>query len=257
MLIVISPAKTLDLSPQKLVRTFSQPDFLDDSSHLINELRKLSAAGLCRLMEISEELGQLNAERFADWSTPFTRQNAKPAVLAFKGDVYLGLKAEEFEKRDFTYAQDHLRILSGLYGILRPLDLMQPYRLEMGTKLENSLGQDLYAFWGNRLTIALNEVLRTERQEVLVNLASNEYFGALQPKQIDGQIVTPVFKDAKNGQFKVLSFFAKKARGAMAAWIIRNRIKKIDDLKNFDGDDYHFNAEISKGNQLAFTRGSV
>jgi hypothetical protein len=169
----------------------------------------------------------------------------------------LGLKAEEFNKRDFTYAQGHLRILSGLYGILRPLDLMQAYRLEMGTKLPIAKSKNLYEFWGERLTQTLNEVLQKDRPKVLVNLASNEYFGAVQPNLIDGDLVTPVFKDAKNGKFKVLSFFAKKARGTMTSWIIRNRVKKIDDLKDFDGDDYAFNPDLSKGHEIVFTRGSV
>jgi cytoplasmic iron level regulating protein YaaA (DUF328/UPF0246 family) len=257
MLIVISPAKTLDVSPQKLVTTFTKPDFLDDSSELVKDLSRKSASDLCKLMGISEKLGVLNAERFSEWSTPFNTDNAKPALLTFKGDVYLGLKADEFTKRDFTFAQKHLRILSGLYGILRPLDLMQAYRLEMGTKLKTSKGKNLYEFWGDRLTQALNEVLTRSGPKVLVNLASNEYFGAIQPEQIDGKVVTPVFKDAKNGQFKILSFFAKKARGAMTAWIIKNRIKKVADLQNFDGDDYRYNSEQSKGNKWVFTRGSV
>jgi cytoplasmic iron level regulating protein YaaA (DUF328/UPF0246 family) len=169
----------------------------------------------------------------------------------------LGLKAEEFNKRDFTYAQGHLRILSGLYGVLRPLDLMQAYRLEMGSKLDNSRGANLYEFWGGRITTALNQVLQKDRPKVLVNLASNEYFGAVKTKQLEGDLVTPSFKDAKNGKFKIISFFAKKARGTMASWIIRNRVKKIDDLKSFSEDDYAFNAEMSQGHELVFTRGSI
>jgi cytoplasmic iron level regulating protein YaaA (DUF328/UPF0246 family) len=257
MLIVISPAKTLDSSPQSLVDKFTQPDFLEDSAELVTQLCQKSADDLCQMMNISEKLGVLNAERFAQWQTPFTDENAKPALLAFKGDVYLGLKAEEFNKRDFTYAQGHLRILSGLYGVLRPLDLMQAYRLEMGSKLDNSRGANLYEFWGGRITTALNQVLQKDRPKVLVNLASNEYFGAVKTKQLEGDLVTPSFKDAKNGKFKIISFFAKKARGTMASWIIRNRVKKIDDLKSFNEDDYAFNAEMSQGHELVFTRGSI
>lgn len=257
MLTVISPAKTLDFDTPLPTNEFSQPDFLKQSKQLINELRALSPDDISNLMKISPALGELNHERFMNWRAPFTPDNARPAVLAFKGDVYQGLNAQEFSKRDFNYAQKHLRILSGLYGLLRPLDLIQPYRLEMGTRFANSKGKDLYTFWDDQITEAVNAALEEARSRTLVNLASNEYFKAVKKKSLAADIVTPVFKDQKNGQYKIISFYAKKARGLMSAYIVKNRAKTIDDLKAFDWEGYQYQPKQSSANELVFTREEV
>ncbi|WP_317932115.1 peroxide stress protein YaaA [Halioxenophilus sp. WMMB6] len=254
MLLVISPAKTLDFETKPVTKTATQPDFLADSALLIDELRELAPQDISALMSISDKLGVLNFDRFQQWSPPFSADNAKQAVLAFKGDVYTGLEAESFSRDEFKFAQNHLRILSGLYGVLRPLDLMQAYRLEMGTKFANRRGKDLYQFWGDKVTDALNTQLGKLKSEVLVNLASNEYFKAVSSKKIAGRIVTPVFKDLKNGDYKIISFYAKKARGMMAAWIIRNQITDVEQLVNFNVGGYQFSKALSKGDQWVFTR---
>lgn len=253
MLVVISPAKTLDFeTPWKL--DASQPQFLDDSQELIHQLRTLSAHKIGELMSISEKLSILNAERFLNWHLPFTPDNAKPAILAFRGDVYTGLDADSFGKKDFAFAQEHLRILSGLYGLLRPLDLIQPYRLEMSTGFVNSRGKNLYDFWQDKITQSLNLELTTQKKPTLINLASNEYWSAVKPAKLNAEVITPIFKDAKNGEYKIISFFAKKARGMMAAYMIKNRIKRPVELKDFDADGYKFNPSMSKGNDWVFTR---
>lgn len=254
MLIVISPAKTLDFDTAPVTDKHTMPDFLKDSRALIKELRELSPAEISGLMKISDKLGTLNFDRYHGFKTPFTPANAKQAALAFQGDVYTGLAADTFKARDFDFAQQHLRILSGLYGLLRPLDLIQPYRLEMGTRFQNSRGDNLYQFWGDKLTQAVNEQLAHIKSKTLINLASNEYFKAIQPKQINGEIITPVFKDWKNGQYKIISFFAKKARGLMSAYIIQNRLKKAQDIQAFDVEGYRFAPEMSKEREWVFTR---
>ncbi|HLT13823.1 MAG TPA: peroxide stress protein YaaA [Marinobacter sp.] len=253
MLMIISPAKTLDYESPLATETFTQPDYLDDACELIDQLKELEPHQVSNLMSISDKLGQLNAERFRDWHTPFTPDNARQAILAFKGDVYTGLDAESFNEDDFAFAQKHLRMLSGLYGLLKPLDLMQPYRLEMGTKFENRRGKDLYAFWGSKLTDALNRQL-AEDDQVLVNLASNEYFKSVQAKKLDGRLVTPQFKDWKNGKYKIISFYAKKARGLMCRYAIQNRITQADDLKGFNLEGYYFSEEQSDNNNWVFLR---
>jgi cytoplasmic iron level regulating protein YaaA (DUF328/UPF0246 family) len=256
MLAVISPAKTLDFeTPWKL--DFSQPQFLNESQELINQLKKLSVKDISELMSISEKLSILNSERFLNWHKPFTANNAKPAILAFRGDVYTGLDADSFTKKDFTFAQTHLRILSGLYGLLRPLDLIQAYRLEMGTAFVNLRGKNLYEFWNDKITQQLNLELKQQKKPCLINLASNEYWSVVKPANIDADIVTPLFKDQKNGQYKIISFFAKKARGMMAAYIIKNRIKKAEDLKSFDWEGYRFDSKLSKANEWVFTRKEI
>ena len=254
MLIVISPAKTLDFETPPTVDTNTQPDFLKDSRELIKQLKELSPAEVSSLMGISDKLGVLNFDRFNAWKTPFTKKNAKQAVLAFQGDVYTGLEAESFNKKQFNFAQKHLRILSGLYGLLRPLDLIQPYRLEMGTKFENKRGKDLYEFWGDKITEQINADLKNNKSECLVNLASNEYFKSIQAKDISKPIVTPVFKDYKNGQYKIISFFAKKARGLMSQYIIKNGIKTADELSGFNLDGYKFYKSESDDKTLMFKR---
>ncbi|MEE3118676.1 MAG: peroxide stress protein YaaA [Pseudomonadota bacterium] len=253
MLMVISPAKTLDYESPLATETYTQPDFLDDACELIDQLKELEPHEVSNLMSISDKLGQLNAERFRTWHTPFTPENARQAALAFKGDVYTGLDADSFSEDDFAFAQSHLRMLSGLYGLLRPLDLMQPYRLEMGTKFENKRGKDLYAFWGSIITNELNRLLAKD-DGVLVNLASNEYFKSVRKKALDARIVTPQFKDWKNGQYKMISFYAKKARGLMCRFAIQNRITQADDLKGFNLDGYYFSDEQSSGDNWVFLR---
>ena len=253
MLMIISPAKTLDYESPLATETHTQPDFLDDACELIDQLKELEPHQVSNLMSISDKLGQLNAERFQTWHTPFTPDNARQAVLAFKGDVYTGLDAESFSSGDFSFAQKHLRILSGLYGLLKPLDLMQPYRLEMGTRFENTRGKDLYAFWGSKITEALNQLLASD-DKVLVNLASNEYFKSVQKKHLDARLVTPQFKDWKNGQYKMISFYAKKARGLMCRYAIQNRITQADDLKGFNLEGYYFSEDQSDNNNWVFLR---
>jgi hypothetical protein len=205
-------------------------------------------------MGISDKLAGLNAARFGQWSTPFTPENARPAILAFNGDVYTGLDAQSFKPHDFDFAQQHMRILSGLYGLLQPLDLMQAYRLEMGTKLANSRGNNLYQFWGDIITNELNKALTEQGDDVLINLASNEYFKSVKTKSLNATIITPAFRDWKNGQYKMISFFAKKARGLMARYIIENQLNDVEKLKDFDLAGYQFNSEFSQGNDWVFTR---
>jgi len=254
MLIVISPAKTLDFETKPVAKKATQPQFLDQSQELINTLQGYSSARIGKLMGISQKLSVLNRERFQAWSRPFKKSNAKQAVLAFKGDVYQGLDAESFSEEDFAYAQDHLRILSGLYGALRPLDLIQPYRLEMGTKLKNQAGHNLYDFWGDDITKKLNQQLKKAKSDTLLNLASNEYFKSVNKKELKAEIVTPVFKDWKNGKYKMISFFAKKARGQMSAWVIQNQVEKVADLKKYKVAGYKYSAKESEPNGPVFLR---
>ncbi|OEE69707.1 hypothetical protein A1OO_02680 [Enterovibrio norvegicus FF-33] len=254
MLIVVSPAKTLDYQSPLATERFTQPALIEHSQQLIEVCRQLTPADIGSLMKVSDKIAGLNAARFSEWSPTFTPDNARPAILAFKGDVYTGLEAETLSDEDFSWSQDHLRMLSGLYGLLRPLDLMQPYRLEMGTKLANERGSNLYQFWGDIITGELNGALAAQNDTLLVNLASNEYFKSVKPAKLKGQIITPVFKDRKNGQYKVISFYAKKARGMMARYIIDNRIDSVEGLKAFDIAGYWFSAEESNDKELVFKR---
>lgn len=254
MLLLISPAKTLDFATPALTTDFSQPDFLKQSRQLIKELRGLSPVAISKLMSISDKLGTLNFDRFAEWHTPFTPANAKQALFAFQGDVYTGMAAENFSPQDIEFAQQHLRILSGLYGLLRPLDLMQAYRLEMGTRFANSRGKNLYEFWGEAITEAINAQLTELNSTVVINLASNEYFGAVKPALLNAEIITPVFKELKNGQYKIVSFFAKKARGLMSAYIIQQRITEPEQIKQFAVAGYGFNSALSSERNWVFTR---
>ncbi|MBC6659936.1 peroxide stress protein YaaA, partial [Morganella morganii] len=224
MLLTISPAKTLDYDSPLATERHTQPELLAQSEALMETCRKLTPADIGSLMHISDKLAGLNAARFGEWQPDFTPDNARQAILAFKGDVYTGMQAETFSEADFDFAQQHLRMLSGLYGVLRPLDLMQPYRLEMGTKLANPRGKDLYAFWGDIITDNLNQALAAQGDNVLVNLASDEYFKAVKPEKLNAVIIKPVFLDEKNGKYKVISFYAKKARGLMSRFIIQNRL---------------------------------
>ena len=256
MLIVISPAKTLDFETPSRVQTFTMPEFLDDSAELIDTLRACEPQRLGELMGISQKLAQLNWKRYHDWSLPFNGDNARQSVLAFKGDVYAGLDAGSLDPEDLQFAQQHLRILSGLYGILKPLDLMQPYRLEMGTKLKNRRGKDLYDFWDDRINQALGRELATRDEPVLVNLASNEYFNAVKPKQLAARVITPGFKEQRNGEYRFISFFAKKARGLMSRYIIRRRLSDPEDLRGFNLEGYSCNETLSEADRPVFTRRS-
>ena len=254
MLVVISPAKNLDYDSPLPTKKATKATQLAKSQILVDELKTLAPHGVSALMGISDKLGVLNYDRFQAWEQPFTVANSRQALFAFKGDVYVGLDAYHMDDDDLCFAQNHLRILSGLYGLLRPLDRMQAYRLEMGTKFANSVGKDLYAFWGATITQELNKQLKKTASTQLINLASQEYFKSVQSKDIHAEIITPAFKDLKNGKYKIISFFAKKARGRMSAYIIKNKITDVGAIKGFDWDGYRYNAELSKEREWVFTR---
>ena len=257
VLIVVSPAKALDFESPLATRKYTVPAMMDESRQLAAIMARKTPDELSAMMSISPALAELNFERFQDWEPPFTPDNARPAVLAFNGDTYIGLDAPaSFTERDFTHAQKTLRILSGLHGVLRPLDLIQPYRLEMGSKVEHGRGGDLYSFWADKITDQLNrDLAKSPGAPVLVNLASNEYFGAVRPDRLDGRVVTPRFLDAKgDGEHQVVSFFAKRARGAMASWIIRERLASPTALAEYDGDGYRYDDARSSADQPVFLR---
>jgi len=254
MLMVISPAKTLDYDSPARTARYTQPDFLAHSAELIATLRQLSPADVSQLMSISDALARLNVGRFHDWGGEFTPENAKQAVLAFMGDVYEGLDAGSLGDDELTWLQQHLRILSGLYGLLRPLDLMQAYRLEMGTRLANPRGANLYQFWGDIITDALNAELAKQPRPQLVNLASDEYFKSVKPKKLQATVITPVFQDLKNGQYKIISFYAKRARGLMARWAVQHAVSDAEALKGFDSEGYAFDANASDTTHWVFRR---
>ena len=257
MLTVLSPAKTLDYETAPITQSATLPRFMDQSALLVEDARGLDPDDIRALMGVSEQIAHLNHERFMNWQSESTSDNAKQAVLAFKGDVYTGLQAETLSEDDLDFAQTRLRILSGLYGLLRPLDLMQPYRLEMGLKFANQRGKNLYEFWGEQLTDTLNADLVSAKTDVLINLASNEYFKAIKPRLLNADIITPQFKDLKNGQYKMISFFAKKARGVMARYIIDNRITEPEALKSFSEAGYYYSDAQSQGDQWVFLRDEV
>jgi len=254
MLAVISPAKKLDFETPAKDFPAGRCDLLDEAEILMERCRELTTADIASLMKLSDKLAGLNAARFGEWKTPFTIDNAKHAIHSFKGDVYVGLDADTLSNDDLEFAQSHLRILSGLYGLLRPLDLMQAYRLEMGTKLDNSRGKNLYEFWGDKVTNTLNVALKAANSEVLVNLASTEYFKAVKAKNVNAQIITPVFKDYKNGQYKIISFYAKKARGLMVRYMIDKRVSTPQQLEAFDYEGYQYDAEQSNDKTMVFMR---
>lgn len=254
MLTVISPAKTLDFESPNVTNAFSQPAHLTQSRKLIRRLRQLSASDLSQLMRVSDDIAELNQQRFKKWKTPFKPENARQAMFAFKGDVYIGLDAYSMTSDDVQFAQDHLRILSGLYGVLRPLDLIQAYRLEMGTRLDTEQSKNLYQFWDGRITGTLNQALRQSGTKTLINLASNEYFKSVKPKLLKAEVITPVFKDYRNDGYQVIGFFAKKARGMMARYLIDHRIDEPEALKDFNSGGYAFNPELSAAHEWVFTR---
>jgi len=254
MLIVLSPAKSLDYKTPVKVKAPTLPEFASESAKLIAELKKLAPQDVAKLMSLSDQLAVLNVGRYRDWSKKFTTENSKPAIYAFDGDVYDGFDVKSLNAKALDFAQDHVRILSGLYGVLRPLDLMQAYRLEMGTSFKNARGKDLYAFWGARVTDSLKAVLEKQKKPVLLNLASEEYFKVLQPKDLDCPVISPVFQDAKDGKYKIISFYAKRARGLMARYVVENRITDPVDLKGFNLDGYKYFAADSKLDKPVFRR---
>lgn len=249
---LISPAKTLDLDSAIPVTQHSTPPFLEQSQTLIETIKPYTPADIASLMKLSDKLSTLNVERYQAWLKEHNLENSRQAMFTFMGDVYTGLDAYSLTNEQIHYAQDHLRILSGLYGLLKPLDLIQPYRLEMGTKLKNPKGENLYHFWGTQIADALNAEL--ESDELLVNLASNEYFKAVDKKRITNQIITPNFLDEKNGQYKVISFYAKKARGLMTRYLIENQANSLDDILKFEIAGYRYDAARSKSNEPTFIR---
>ncbi len=254
MLMVVSPAKALDETSKVQTDLHTQAELLDQAETLAQEAKELGPVELGQLMHISDKLSELNYERFQEWQRPFPKEKAKQAAWLFKGDVYQGLDAYSLNDKQIEYTQNHLRILSGLYGLLKPLDDMLPYRLEMGTKFANSKGKDLYQFWGNDITEVLNEHMKKTGDNTLVNLASNEYFKAVNKKALNGRIITPVFKDWKGGKYKIISFYAKKARGLMARYAADNMVENAEDLKYFDYEGYAFNPEMSSETEWVFTR---
>lgn len=254
MLVTLSPSKGQDFVEPALSKKHSKPADIIDSELLMKELRKINSKQLQELMAVSENIANLNVGRFKSFTTPFTAKNAKQALFAFKGDVYGGLDLQHFTEADYGYAQDHLRILSGLYGCLRPLDLIQPYRLEMKTKLKNDRGDNLYQFWDDRITKRLNKELKKQQEPVLINLASNEYFKSVKPKLLEGRLLNITFKETKAGKTRVVAIFAKRARGMMADYIIRNRIEKSEDLKRFKLGGYKFSKSLSDDKQWTFER---
>jgi len=254
MLVVLSPSKTLDSDVCADERICTQPDYLKQSRQLIRCLRELSPDGIADLMRVSPKIASLNYGRYREWKTPFTVDNARPAALTFRGDVYTGLGANDFGARDLEFAQKHVRILSGLYGLLRPLDLIQPYRLEMGTRLKTTKGSNLYQFWGNQISDGLREALAAQKNPVLVNLASQEYFKAVQPEALDAPVIEPVFKERKGNQYRVIGLFAKKARGMMTRYIVKNRLRRVEDIRDFSEGGYRYSPAMSTDTQWVFAR---
>lgn len=254
MLALISPSKKLDFESAWDTSAYTQSDFSDHTQELVDTAKTLSQAKIQSLMKLSDKLGALNYNRYQRYAMPFTPDNAKPAAYMFRGDTYVGLDADTLSVDDIDFAQGHLRILSGLYGLLRPLDLMQPYRLEMGTKLYNPRGEDLYDFWGDILTVACNDALKSHKDNSVISLASNEYIKSIKPKQLDGAFITCHFKEMKDSVPKTIGIFAKRARGMMARYMIQNRIETPSALKGFNQDGYEFIAALSDDTNYTFLR---
>ena len=254
MFFVLSPAKNLNEKAPAPVKEFTQPDLLAEAEILMRQLRELAPQQIAELMHVSDKIALLNAERNTEWHTPFTPDNAKQAVFMFNGDVYEGIAADILKPEQIQYLQQHVRLLSGLYGVLRPLDLMQPYRLEMGTAFANTRGKNLYEFWGDIITDLLNDTLAQAGSDILINLASQEYFKSVNTKKLKARLITPVFKDEKNGKYKIISFYAKRARGLMVRYAAEHNITDPEMLKNFDYEGYSFNAAASNESEWVFMR---
>lgn len=255
MIILMNSSKTLDFQQKASISKYTLPELQKDADQLVKKLRKLSTSDFSKLLKTSEKLTQLNVERYADWQTQVKVSNAKQALLAFRGDIYSGMDVDHYKIKEFNFAQKHVRILSGLYGILRPLDLIQPYRLEMATKLATSRGKNMYAFWGTKINEILKALLKQEKSDTLVNLCSMEYFKAIKSDLLDAKVITPAFKEFRDGSYRFITLYAKKARGMMCNYIIQNHLKEVNDLKSFDVEGYQFNQKISSENEWAFTRG--
>ena len=255
MIILMNSSKTLDFDTPAGISKHSTPEFSDDSKTLVGTLRRLSVVEFAKLMGVSDKLAVLNVDRYKTWQAEPSAPAAKQALLAFKGDIYAAIDVANYTMQEFNFAQKHLRILSGLYGILRPLDLIQPYRLEMATKLSTERGNGLYAFWGDRINTSLNTALKRDKSGILINLASLEYFKAVRANQLNARIITPVFKEYRNSAYRVVAIYAKKARGLMCDFMIRNHMTRIQELKSFDLDGYRFNEKLSSENEWVFTRG--
>ena len=254
MITLLSPSKKLNFEPQNIVDNYTQCEFIKSAEILANKAKNFTESDLKELMDISDKLAQLNRERFDRWSLPFNSSNAKQAILAFDGGVYSGLRANTFSDKDFGFAQDHLRILSGLYGILKPLDLIQPYRLEMGVSFQNPKGKNLYDFWKQSITDNLNNALKKHPSPVIINCASVEYFSAIDLSKLKGSILSIVFKEYRNGELKFISFNAKKARGLMTQYIVKNKIDDHTNIKDFNYEDYKFDSKLSEDSKFVFTR---
>ena len=254
MITILSPAKKLEEKQEKKISKHTQPDLIEDSKILVDILRGYKPDELKELMNVSQDIADLNFERYARWNPPFSLDDANHSILAFKGQAYLGLDADSMDNDDLDFTQDHLRILSGLYGVLRPLDLIQPYRLEMGTKLENPRGKDLYQFWGSKITEHINKALKQHKNNQLINLASDEYFKTIKRSLLEGEIITPVFREKKGKDFKTIAVYAKKARGMMTRYIIKNRIEEPEHLKSFEEEGYSYNPHLSDNKKWVFTR---
>jgi hypothetical protein len=254
MLVLLSPSKTLDYETEPQTDTFTQPALLDESETLIDILREFDIEGLRDLMDISEDLATLNIERYDAFETPFTTDNAKQAILAFDGDVYRDFEFDDYDEDDFSFLQDHVGILSGLYGYLRPLDLMQPYRLEMGTKLDNPRGDTLYEFWGDRITDQVNAALDNQGDDIVLNLASNEYFDSVNTDELAGRILNVKFKDLRGDTYRTITFYLKRLRGTMTNWMVQNGVTEPEALKQFDERGYYFSDERSTDDEYVFLR---
>lgn len=254
MITIISPAKTLDFNKMAITHEYSEPIFKEETSQLIGELKRYSLQEIEELMSISHKLAELNYKRYKQWNKEHSIENSKQAILAYSGDVYHGMKAEDFNEEQLKFSQQHVRIISGLYGVLRPLDLIQPYRLEMSIKLKNPKGVDLYSFWREKITDFFNKEIGEHKDNTLINLASNEYFSAIDKNKFKGKIITPIFKEYKNGNYKIIRIYAKKARGAMAKYIVENEINSPEHIKNFNQYGYKYNEESSTDSEWIFVR---
>ena len=255
MIILMNSSKTLDFQQKAGISKYTFPELQKDADHLIKKLRKLSTSDFSKLLKTSEKLTQLNVERYANWQTQVKVSNAKQALLAFRGDIYSGMDVDHYKMKEFNFAQKHVRILSGLYGVLRPLDLIQPYRLEMATKLATGRGKNIYDYWGTRINEILKALLKQEKSGVLVNLCSQEYFKAVKSDLLEVKVITPAFKEFKDGTYRFVTLYAKKARGLMCNYIIRNHLNHLEDLKSFNVAGYRFNKKISSDTEWVFTRG--
>lgn len=254
MIVLMNSSKTLDFQQKARISEHTIPELNQDADLLVKYLRQLSTADFSKLLKTSQKLTQLNVERYANWQTRVTESNAKQALLAFKGDIYSGMAVDDYSIKDFNFAQKHVRILSGLYGILRPLDLIQPYRLEMATQLATTRGKNMYEFWGTKINAVLKTLLQQEKSDILVNLCSLEYFKAIKSDRLDTQVITPAFKEFRDGTYRFITLYAKKARGMMCNYIIRNQLKEAHDLKSFDVAGYQFNNKLSSDEEWVFTR---